>query len=452
MGSAAALVCAYAIRFLAIASGALEAGLARIPPSLEQAARLLGESPGGTLRRVHLPLLRPAIAGAALLVFVDAMKELPATLLLRPMNFDTLATWLYAEAARGTYEEGAVAALAIVAAGLIPVILLARAQEHLPAARPPGPGLAPCRTASHHDRITRTESPEPGLRHAAWACCAWSTNCPLVLPGGHIGCLLGPLPAAARRRCCAPSRASSRPPAAASCWMARCCPAPHRVAPERRRVGMMFQDYALFPHLSVSRNVGFGLRRLPRAERERRVAEMLELVSWRKPPTAFRTNFPAASSSASRWPARWRLRRTCCCTDEPFSNLDADARERLAFEVRDILKHTGHTAILVDARPGRSLRHRRPHRIMAEGRVAQWDTPYNLQHHLGLAFVADFIRREALAERRAAAYARGAPSAVAAEDSARARFMAGPPHLGVDLAAVRRPAGGPANRDDLARP
>ncbi|MGE8656649.1 MAG: ABC transporter permease [Achromobacter sp.] len=126
MGSMAALVCAYAIRFLAISTGALEAGLARIPPSLEQASRLLGENSAGTLRRVHLPLLRPALAASALLVFVDAMKELPATLLLRPMNFDTLATWLYAEAARGTYEEGAVAALAIVLAGLLPVILLAR--------------------------------------------------------------------------------------------------------------------------------------------------------------------------------------------------------------------------------------------------------------------------------------------------------------------------------------
>ncbi|XOT94189.1 iron ABC transporter permease, partial [Alcaligenes pakistanensis] len=94
----------------------------------EQASRLLGETPAGTLKRVHLPLLRPAMGAAALLIFVDAMKELPATLLLRPMNFETLATWLYAEAARGTYEEGAVAALAIVLAGLIPVILLARTQ------------------------------------------------------------------------------------------------------------------------------------------------------------------------------------------------------------------------------------------------------------------------------------------------------------------------------------
>ncbi|KVA02458.1 iron ABC transporter permease [Burkholderia ubonensis] len=131
MGSAAALVIAYTVRFLAISAGSIEAGLARIPPSLEQAARSLGETAGGTLRRVHLPLLRPALMTSALLVFVDAMKELPATLLLRPLNFDTLATWLYAEAARGTYEEGAVAALAIVLAGLVPVILLARTRHQI---------------------------------------------------------------------------------------------------------------------------------------------------------------------------------------------------------------------------------------------------------------------------------------------------------------------------------
>ncbi|CAM3807518.1 Iron(III) transport system permease protein OS=Castellaniella defragrans OX=75697 GN=HNR28_002835 PE=3 SV=1 [Castellaniella denitrificans] len=126
LGTPAALALAYVIRFLAIPVGTLEAGLDRIPPSLDQAARLLGENVHGMLRRVHLPLLRPALAASALLVFVDAMKELPATLLLRPLNFDTLATWLYAEAARGTYEEGAIAALGIVAAGLLPVILLAR--------------------------------------------------------------------------------------------------------------------------------------------------------------------------------------------------------------------------------------------------------------------------------------------------------------------------------------
>ncbi|MGH8055478.1 MAG: ABC transporter permease [Stenotrophomonas sp.] len=127
MGTATALVVAYTLRFLAISVGGIEAGLARVPQSLDHAAANLGESAGGMLRRVHLPLLRPAFAAAALLVFVDTMKELPATLVLRPMNFETLATWLYAEAARGTYEEGAVAALLIVLTGLLPVILLARA-------------------------------------------------------------------------------------------------------------------------------------------------------------------------------------------------------------------------------------------------------------------------------------------------------------------------------------
>ena len=126
MGSIGALVLAYALRFLAIASGGAEAGLARIPASLDYAAQSLGCGAAATLRHVHLPLLRPALAAAALLVFIDAMKELPATLLLRPLGFDTLATRLYAEAARGTYEEGAVAALLIVLVGLLPVLLLAR--------------------------------------------------------------------------------------------------------------------------------------------------------------------------------------------------------------------------------------------------------------------------------------------------------------------------------------
>ena len=126
MGSATALVIAYMLRFLAISAGGIEAGLTRIPRSLDQAAAGLGHPPAAVLRRVHLPLLKPAMAAAALLVFVDTMKELPATLLLRPLNFETLATWLYAEASRGTYEEGAVAALMIVLVGLLPVMLLAR--------------------------------------------------------------------------------------------------------------------------------------------------------------------------------------------------------------------------------------------------------------------------------------------------------------------------------------
>jgi iron(III) transport system permease protein len=124
--SGAALVYAYVARFLTISTGNVENGLHRLSPSLDHAARTLGETAGGVAWRIHLPLISPALASAALLVFVDCMKELPATLLLRPLNFETLATHLYGEAARGTYEDGALAALAIVAFGLLPMILLAR--------------------------------------------------------------------------------------------------------------------------------------------------------------------------------------------------------------------------------------------------------------------------------------------------------------------------------------
>ncbi|PJK00251.1 iron ABC transporter permease [Lysobacteraceae bacterium NML03-0222] len=126
LGSMSALVIAYALRFLAISAGTLDAGFSRLPPSIDQAAASLGCNARQRLWRIHLPLLRTSLAASALLVLVDTMKELPATLMLRPLNFETLATWLYGEAARGTYEDGALAGLLIVAVGLIPVIWLAK--------------------------------------------------------------------------------------------------------------------------------------------------------------------------------------------------------------------------------------------------------------------------------------------------------------------------------------
>jgi len=125
-GGIAALVYAYLARFLAIALQTVDAGLARITPSMEAAAQSLGSSQGETLRRVHLPLMRGSLLTATLLVFVDVMKELPATLVMRPFNFDTLATQTYTLAADERLAEASSAALAIVAVGLLPIILLAR--------------------------------------------------------------------------------------------------------------------------------------------------------------------------------------------------------------------------------------------------------------------------------------------------------------------------------------
>jgi iron(III) transport system permease protein len=125
-GGIAALVYAYLARFLSIALQTVEAGLARITPAMDAAARSLGCGEAETLRHVHLPLLSGSVLTAALLVFVDVMKELPATLVMRPFNFDTLATQTYTLAADERLAEASLVALAIVGVGLLPIFVLAR--------------------------------------------------------------------------------------------------------------------------------------------------------------------------------------------------------------------------------------------------------------------------------------------------------------------------------------
>ncbi len=126
-GSVFALLYGYLVRYFAVAYQPVEAGLARITPAMDASARSLGASPAEVFRRVHLPILAPSVLAAALLVFVDVMKELPATLLLRPFNFDTLAVVAYQFAADERLGEAAAPSLTIVAVGVLPVILLSRA-------------------------------------------------------------------------------------------------------------------------------------------------------------------------------------------------------------------------------------------------------------------------------------------------------------------------------------
>jgi iron(III) transport system permease protein len=130
-GTAAAIVLAYVVRFFGIAQGAVDSAFGRISPSLPMAARSLGEGNGGTLRRLYLPLMRGSVASALLVVFVDCVKELPATLLLRPFNFNTLSTRVYELASLERLGEAAPAALVVTALGLAAVALLARTHRDL---------------------------------------------------------------------------------------------------------------------------------------------------------------------------------------------------------------------------------------------------------------------------------------------------------------------------------
>ncbi|PID60676.1 MAG: iron ABC transporter permease [Gammaproteobacteria bacterium] len=123
-GTVFALVFAYTVRFLTVAHGAVDASMKKISPNMDDAARSLGHDAGSILRRIHLPLVQGGVLTAAIVVFVDCMKELPATLLLRPFNFDTLATHVYQYASDELLGQASLGALLIVAAGLLPVILL----------------------------------------------------------------------------------------------------------------------------------------------------------------------------------------------------------------------------------------------------------------------------------------------------------------------------------------
>lgn len=128
-GSASAVVLAYLVRFFALGQGAADAAMGRVAPSLPMAARSLGRTPAGTLRSVHLPMIKGSVGTALLLVFVDSVKELPATLLLRPFNFDTLATRVYGQASLERINYAAPPAVIIIVVGLVAVVFLARAQR-----------------------------------------------------------------------------------------------------------------------------------------------------------------------------------------------------------------------------------------------------------------------------------------------------------------------------------
>ncbi|QFT83621.1 Putative 2-aminoethylphosphonate transport system permease protein PhnU [Halomonas sp. THAF12] len=138
-GSAFILIYAYVVRFLAVSFNALEASLGKVTPSMDAAARTLGQTAGGTLRRVHTPIMRGSLLAAGILVFVDVMKELPATIILRPFDFDTLAVRAHNLAADERLAEASTASLTIVAVGIIPVILLSLAMR---GSRPGSGGVA----------------------------------------------------------------------------------------------------------------------------------------------------------------------------------------------------------------------------------------------------------------------------------------------------------------------
>ena len=163
------------------------------------------------------------------------------------------------------------------------------------------------------------------------------------------------------------------------------------VPPERRRIGMVFQDYALFPHLRIADNIAFGLHTWPERERSARLEELAELVGL----TPVLRKYPHEISGGQQ--QRVALARALAprpellLLDEPFSNLDVELRERLSLEVRDIIRASGATAILVTHDQHEAFAVADEIGVMQDGRIQQWDTAYNLYHRPANRFVADFV-------------------------------------------------------------
>ncbi|MEE3169751.1 MAG: ABC transporter ATP-binding protein [Pseudomonadota bacterium] len=161
--------------------------------------------------------------------------------------------------------------------------------------------------------------------------------------------------------------------------------------PEKRRIGMVFQDYALFPHLTIADNVGFGLRNLGKAEKRQKVMELLNVVHLQD----LADNYPHELSGGQQ--QRVALARalapepTLILLDEPFSNLDADLRRRLSLDVREILKTLGISAILVTHDQQEAFAMCDQVAVLRDGRIQQWDVPYNLYHEPANRFVASFV-------------------------------------------------------------
>jgi len=211
------------------------------------------------------------------------------------------------------------------------------------------------------------------------------------LARGAIGCLLGPSGCGKTTvlRCIAGFEAAQRGSIRINGREVSGAGAP--LPPEKRRIGMVFQDYALFPHLSVRQNIAFGLQGAPQEARAARVAELAAVVGL----AAALDQYPHEISGGQQ--QRVALARALAprpdllLLDEPFSNLDVELRERLSAEVREIIKASGATAILVTHDQQEAFAMADEIGVLHDGRIQQWDSAYNLYHRPVNRFVADFV-------------------------------------------------------------
>jgi iron(III) transport system ATP-binding protein len=164
-----------------------------------------------------------------------------------------------------------------------------------------------------------------------------------------------------------------------------------QLAPERRQIGMVFQDYALFPHMTVANNVGFGLREWSSVDKGRRIDEMLELVGLSDAGKRYPHQLSGGQQQRVALARALAPGPTVLLMDEPFSNLDVELRERLSIDVHNILKETGTTGLLVTHNQQEAFAMADRVGVMVDGQLQQWASPYALYHEPATRHIATFV-------------------------------------------------------------
>lgn len=213
----------------------------------------------------------------------------------------------------------------------------------------------------------------------------------IALRKGEIGCLLGPSGCGKTTvlRCIAGFESISSGDITINGKVV--CSSHFYLPPEQRRIGMVFQDYALFPHLTVSANISFGLHHLPKTERLQRVNELIAVVGLADAANRYPHELSGGQQQRVALARALAPQPDLLLLDEPFSNLDSSLRERLGQEIREILKNQNTTAILVTHDQTEAFAVADVIGVMYQGEILQWDTAYNLYHHPMNRFVAQFI-------------------------------------------------------------
>jgi len=212
-----------------------------------------------------------------------------------------------------------------------------------------------------------------------------------LLEKGRIGCLLGP--SGCGKTTALRTIAGFEPADAGRIRINRqvVSSSNYRLPPEKRHIGMVFQDYALFPHLSVSDNIGFGLRDMTQKQKCGRIKELLDIVGLSDAASCFPHELSGGQQQRVALARALAPRPDLLLMDEPFSNLDVTLRERLSMEVREILKKHGISALMVTHNQQEAFAMADVIGVLHQGNLEQWDTAYNLYHRPTSRTVADFI-------------------------------------------------------------